>query len=58
MVTHNVPIYTPVFNAEHFFSLKPTDKYLENKFTHNYIKHNNINIVDHNICPKVQKGYI
>lgn len=58
MVTHNVPIYTQVFNNKHFFSLKPTDKYLENKFTHNYIKHNNINIIDHNVPPKVQKGYI
>jgi hypothetical protein len=58
MVTHNVPINTPVFNAQHFFSPKPTKEYLENKFTHKYIKHNNINIVDHNIGPKVQRTYI
>lgn len=58
MVTHNVPIYTPVFNAAHFFAPKPTEQYLENKFTHEYIKHNNINIFNHNSDPRVQKSYI
>jgi len=58
MVTHNVPINTQVFNANHFFAPKPTNEYLENKFKSAYIKHNNINIIDHNCLPKVQKGYL
>jgi hypothetical protein len=58
MVTHNVPINTQVFNANHFFTSTPTNEYLNNKCTYNYIKHNNINIVDHNCGAKVQKGYL
>ncbi len=58
MVTHNVPIHTQVFNASHFFSPNPTDKYLENKFTHKYIKYNDINMVNHYSNPLVQKSYI
>jgi hypothetical protein len=57
MVTHNVPIKTQVFNALHFFTSKSTKEYLENKFNYNYINHNNINIIDHNCNPRVQKGY-
>ena len=57
MVTHNIPINTQVFNASHFFAEKPTEKYLENKLTHEYIIHNNIPIVNHNIPPKVQSTY-
>ena len=58
MVTHNVPINTQVFNASHFFSREPTKEYIENKFDYKYIKHNNINIVDHGTNCKVQKTYI
>jgi ectoine hydroxylase-related dioxygenase (phytanoyl-CoA dioxygenase family) len=58
MVTHNVPINTAVFNAEHFFAEKPTKLYLENKLKHKYILHNNINIFDHNVEPRVQKSYV
>ena len=58
MVTHNVPINTAVFNAAHFFTQKQTQQYLENKFTHQYILHNNINIFNHNIPPHVQKSYV
>ena len=58
MVTHNVPINTQVFNARHFFAQNPTNEYLENKFTYGYIKYNNINIINHNVTPRVQKGYV
>jgi ectoine hydroxylase-related dioxygenase (phytanoyl-CoA dioxygenase family) len=58
MVTHNVPINTQVFSSRHFFATKPTNEYLENKFIFKYIKHNDINIVDHNIGPSVQKGFL
>lgn len=58
MVTHNIPINTQVFNASHFFAPKPTNEYLENKLRHKYIKHNNINIIDHFTGPKVQRSYV
>lgn len=58
MVTHNVPINTQVFSARHFFAPSPTSGYLENKFTHKYITHNNVNIIDHGIGPSVQKSYV
>ena len=57
MVTHNVPVNTQVFNALYFFAPKPKKEYLENTFNFNYIKHNNINLVNHYSEPKVQKGY-
>lgn len=57
MVTHNVPINTEVFNAQHFFAPHPTNEYSENIFNRKYIEHNNINIVDHNCVPMVQKNY-
>ena len=58
MVTHNVPINTQVFNAGHFFVTSPTSDYLENKFKYEYIKHNGINIINHNCKPNVQKSYL
>lgn len=57
LVTHNVPINTQVFNALHFFAPTPKKNYLENKFNYTYLKHNEINIVDHNCGPRVQKQY-
>jgi len=57
MVTHNTPINTMTLNASHFFTNVPTKQYLENKCTFQYIKHNDINIVDHNTNPKVQTSY-
>jgi hypothetical protein len=58
MVTHNIPINTQVFNAAHFFAPIPTKNYLDNKCAFHYIKHNNINIVNHYSEPHVQKGYL
>lgn len=58
MVTHNVPLHTQVFNASHFFSSTPTSPYLENKCSYNYIKYNDIHIVDHKCYPKVQRTYL
>ena len=59
MVTHNVPINTQVFNAFHFFSSTPTKQYLDNELAFKYIKHNDINIVNHYTTePFVQKGYV
>lgn len=57
MVTHNIPINTQVFNALHFFAPRPKKIYLENIFNYTYLKHNGVNIVDHNCGPRVQKGY-
>ena len=57
LVTHNVPLNTQVFNAKHFFSVGPTKEYLENECTFEYIKHNNISIVNHNTPPRVQTRY-
>jgi hypothetical protein len=60
MVTHNIPIYTKVFNSSHFFTKEPTKEYIDNKFLYIYTKHNNINIVDHGGCLscKVQESYL
>jgi ectoine hydroxylase-related dioxygenase (phytanoyl-CoA dioxygenase family) len=57
MVTYNVPINTAVLGSTHFFSKSPTDEYVKNECLFNYIKHNDINIVDHNIGPQVQKTF-
>jgi len=57
LVTHNIPMNTAVFNAKHFFSPSPTKEYLKNECTFNYISHNGIHIVDHNVAPRVQKTY-
>ena len=57
MVTHNIPINTAVFGSTHFFSKSPTEQYVKNECLFNYIKHNSINIVDHNIGPQVQKSF-
>lgn len=58
MVTHNIPVNTQVFNAAHFFRKQPSNEYLLNKCTMNYLSHNNIKFVNHNCEPKVQKSYI
>jgi len=57
MVTHNIPINTMVFNSKHFFTKEPTKEYLENNCIFNYMKHNDIHIVNHNVNPRVQKTY-
>lgn len=58
IVTHNVPLYTQVFNASHFFIDKPTITYINNINNYNYLHFNNVKYVDHNIVPKVQKSYL
>jgi phytanoyl-CoA hydroxylase len=57
MVTHHVPINTAVFGSTHYFSKSPTEEYLKNECIFNYIDHNDIKIVDHNIGPQVQKTF-
>lgn len=57
LVTHNIPMNTAVFNAKHFFSKSPTKEYLKNECTLKYINHNDIQIVDHEVGPRVQKTY-
>ena len=54
MVTHLVPINTQVFGHLQFCKKEPSKEYLDNHFTYEYINHNNINIINHNILPRVQ----
>jgi len=58
MVTHNTPINTHVFNAEHFFQKLPTRDYIFNECPYTYLEFNSVKYVDFNSMPKVQKTYI
>ena len=58
MITHNIPKNTAVFDASHYFSKMPTEKYLKNECVFDYINYKNINIVDHKIGPIVQTIFV
>ena len=58
MVTHNIPINTQVFNAEHFFRKTPSRDYIFNDCEYTYNQHNNVNYVKFDAGPKVQLKYI
>lgn len=58
MVTHNIPVGIPVFNAGEFFRKEPSREYINNTCKFEYIIHNDIHIVNHFAEPRVQRTYL